>query len=180
MAVREVLRLGHPVLRKVAKPVPPELIGSDQLRELLADMRETLHEVGGIGLAAPQVGVSLRLAIIEIEATPTRYGRLEALPFSVFINPVIQVLRHETAGYWEGCLSVPGLRGYVERPQQIRVDYLDADGKAGRLELSGFQATVMQHEFDHLDGVLYVDHIRNTRLLTFEQEYMEHVLPAAG
>ena len=180
MAVREVLRLGHPVLRKTASPVSPDLIGSNQLQELVADMRETLHAVGGIGLAAPQIGVALRLAIIEMDESPTRYGKVEALPFSVFINPVITVLEHKVAGYWEGCLSVPGLRGYVERPQHIRVDYLDAQGQARQLELSGFQATVMQHEFDHLDGVLYVDRIRNTRFLTFEQEYVDFFLPEAS
>lgn len=177
MAVREVLRMGHPVLRQVARPVDPDLIGSGYLNDLQQDMRETLHAVGGIGLAAPQIGVSLRLAIIEIDAAPGRYGQVDGLPFSVFINPVITVVRHETAGYWEGCLSVPGLRGYVERPQQIRVDYRDAAGVARQLDLSGFHATVMQHEFDHLDGTLYVDHVRNTQLLAFEQEYVDFIMP---
>ena len=178
MAVREVLRLGHPVLRQVAKPVAPDFIGSACLNKLLADMRKTLHSVGGIGLSAPQIGVGLRLAIVEITAVPTRYGDVEALPFSVFINPVVRVTGSRMAGYWEGCLSVPGLRGYVERPQQIQVGYLDAEGEARQLEFSGFHATVIQHEFDHLDGTLYVDRIRNTQLLAFEQEYTDFILPS--
>lgn len=174
MAIREIIRMGHPTLRQVARPVLPAELAEPWLRELVADMKETLPAAGGIGLAAPQVDVSVRLAIIEIAGGLSRYGDIEPMPLTVFINPEIEVLDPATAGYWEGCLSVPGLRGYVERPQHVRVKALDLDGKEFSLELKGFLATVFQHEFDHLDGKLYVDRLRDTRLLVFEDQLSAH------
>ncbi len=162
--------MGHPHLREVAAPVPGEMIGSAEMEQLLEDMHDTLEDYGGIGLAAPQIDVPLRLAIIEIPAGPTRYGDLEALPLTAFINPTVEVLNPASAGNWEGCLSVPGLRGWVERPQHIRVTYTDIDGNARELELQGFPATVFQHEFDHLDGTLYIDRITDSTKLVFEEE----------
>ena len=176
MAVRRVLQMGHPLLRKVARPLARDEIESSEIARLTADMVDTLHDYGGIGLAAPQIGESIRLAIIEIEGGPTRYGELESMPLTVFINPVIEVLDAATEGYWEGCLSVAGLRGFVERPQHVRVDYLSATGQDESLELTGFYATVFQHEFDHLDGKLFVDRMTDTRLLSFEREYERYIL----
>jgi peptide deformylase len=168
MAAREIIRMGHPTLRRVARPLEPhELRGSD-LESLVEDMVETLSLAGGIGLAAPQVNESIRLAIVKVPAGPTRYGEIQAMPLTVFINPEIEVITDETAGYWEGCLSVPGLRGYVERPQGVRVRALNLQGKKFELELHGFLATVFQHEFDHLDGILYVDRLKDSSLLVFE------------
>jgi peptide deformylase len=171
MAIRRIIRMGHPVLREVARPLEPAEIGSEATARLIADMVDTLHDYGGIGLAAPQIGQSLRLAIIEIPAGPSRYGELESMPLTVFINPVVEVLNPQTEGYWEGCLSVPGLRGFVERPQHVKITYTTDRAEPGELELQGFFATVFQHEFDHLDGVLYVDRITDTRLFSFEKEY---------
>jgi peptide deformylase len=168
--------MGHPLLREVARPLEPAELESPQLQALLADMVDTLHDYGGIGLAAPQVGEPLRLAIIEIDGGPTRYGELAPLPLTVFINPVIEVLDPATAGYWEGCLSVPGLRGFVERPQSVRIQYTNLIGAEEAMELKGFPATVFQHEFDHLDGKLFVDRIQDTRLLAFEQEFERYHL----
>jgi len=165
--------MGHPVLREATAPCEPEFIGSPEFAALIADMTDTLHEQGGIGLAAPQIAVSRRIAIIEIPGGPTRYGELENFPLTVFVNPEIEVLDPTPAGHWEGCLSVPGLRGFVERPQHIMVRYLSDQGVAMELELTGFYATVFQHEFDHLDGKLYIDHIRDTSLLMFEEEYTQ-------
>jgi len=179
MAIRRIIRMGHPRLREPARPLTADEIGSPELQRLVADMVDTLHDYGGIGLAAPQIGEPLRLAIIEIPGGPTRYGDLAPLSLSVFINPVIEVIDPAAAGYWEGCLSVPGLRGFVERPQHIHVRYTDEHGKPGQLELKGFPATVFQHEFDHLDGVLYIDRIADTRLLAFDQEFERYLLPAA-
>lgn len=170
MAIREIIRMGHPTLRQVARPILPGELAEHWLHELVEDMRETLPAAGGIGLAAPQVDVPVRLAIIEIAGGLSRYGEIEAMPLTVFINPEIEVLDPATAGYWEGCLSVPGLRGYVERPQHVRVIALDLDGRKFELELQGFLATVFQHEFDHLDGKLYVDRLKDTRLLVFEDQ----------
>ena len=171
MSVREVIRMGHPSLRKPAAVYPEAAIGSSDYQALVDDMRETLHAYGGIGLAAPQIDVSYRLAVIEIENTQARYGEVEHTPFEVFINPSITALPGAQAGYWEGCLSVPGMMGYVERPQHIRIDYTDHLGKPKSREASGFLATVFQHEFDHLNGVLYVDRIKDPSKFAFEDEY---------
>jgi peptide deformylase len=177
MAIRRILRMGHPVLREVARPLELDEIGSDQLQDLIADMADTLHDYGGIGLAAPQIGEPIRLAIIEIDDGPTRYGELESMPLTVFINPSIEILDPAARGYWEGCLSVPGLRGFVERPQHVKICYTSDQGEAKELELQGFSATVFQHEFDHLDGTLFIDRITDTRLLAFEREFERFLLP---
>ena len=121
--------------------------------------------------ARPQVDVPYRIAVIEIPETGTRHGELPGLPFAVYVNPVITVLDEQTGGYWEGCLSVPGMMGYVERPQHIRVDYLDDAGAPKSLEAQDFTATVFQHEFDHLFGTLYVDRIKDLRKFVYEEEY---------
>jgi len=177
VAVRKVVRMGHPVLRQPGKLVDAGMIGTAEIGRLIDDMIDTLHDYGGIGLAAPQVGESLRLAIVEIPSSGSRYGEIPEMPLTVFFNPVVTVLDAETRGFWEGCLSVPGLRGFVERPQHIRVDYLDIEGKDCAIELSGFLATVFQHEFDHLDGILYLDRLSDTRLLAFEDEYLRYLAP---
>lgn len=174
MTIREVIRMGHPSLRQPAAEYPLDQIGSPAFSTLIEDMRETLHAYGGIGLAAPQIDVGFRIAVIEIENTQTRYGELAHTPFSVYVNPSITVLADDQAGYWEGCLSVPGMMGYVERPQHIRVDYLDAEGRPASCEAQGFLATVFQHEFDHLDGILYVDRIRDHARFAFEDEYLKY------
>lgn len=168
--------MGHPLLRQVARRLEPAELADPALHVLLEDMVDTLHDYGGIGLAAPQIGESIRLAIIEIPGGPTRYGDLAPMPLTVFVNPHIEVLDPATAGYWEGCLSVPGLRGFVERPQHVRVDYQDLEGAEHSLELQGFPATVFQHEFDHLDGHLFVDRMSDMSLLAFEKEYERYHL----
>ena len=168
MALREIIRMGHPTLRRVARPLEIAELRSERVLRLIEDMVDTLHQVGGIGLAAPQVNESLRLAIVDIPGGASRYGEIPAMPLTVFVNPEVDVLEGETAGYWEGCLSIPGLRGYVERPQRVRVRALDVHGKGIELELNGFLATVFQHEFDHLDGRLYVDRLKDNSLLVFE------------
>jgi len=177
MAVRRIVRMGHPVLRRPALPLTPEEIGSDAVQRLVADMIDTLHDYGGIGLAAPQVGEPVRLAIVELSGGQSRYGELPRVPLTAFVNPEIEVLDPATAGYWEGCLSVPGLRGYVERPQHIRVRAHSLSGEPIEMTFQGFPATVFQHEFDHLDGTLYVDRITDARRLVFEEEFERYVLP---
>jgi len=177
MAVHKILRMGHPNLRRQAEPVDPAIIHTDAFERLLTDMVDTLHDYGGIGLAAPQIDVPLRLAIVELPGGPSRYGELAKIPMTVFINPELTVIDTEAAGYWEGCLSVPGLRGYVARPQHVEVNYLDRNGRSARLTLQCFPATVVQHEFDHLDGRLYIDHITDTSKLVFEDEFVRYVVP---
>jgi peptide deformylase len=175
MAVRTIIRMGHPTLRRPARPLTDTEIFSAETRALVADMVDTLHAYGGIGLAAPQIDVPLRLAIIEIPGGPSRYGEIPSMPLTVFANPTIEVIDPAAAGYWEGCLSVPGLRGFVERPQHVQVRYRQLDGADRELTLRGFLATVFQHEFDHLDGRLYIDRITDTRQLMFEEEYLRFV-----
>ena len=177
MAVRKIIRMGHPMLREVARPLSADDLGSDWLGRLCDDMLDTLHDYGGIGLAAPQIAEPLRLALIEIAGGPSRYGDIPHVPQTFFVNPEIQVLNAERAGFWEGCLSVPGMRGFVERPQHIRVGYQRLDGSRHELELAGFLATVFQHELDHLDGIIYIDRIADSRLLAFEEEYRRFLEP---
>ena len=175
MAVRKIIRMGHPTLRRVSRELKVEEIGSDEVHRLVADMIDTLHDYGGIGLAAPQVNEPIRLAIIEIPGGQTRYGDIDSLPLTVFVNPHIEVLNTTTAGFWEGCLSVPGLRGFVERPQHVKVTSKNLRGEEQNHEFEGFLATVFQHEFDHLDGKLYIDHITDLTKLVFETEYERYV-----
>ena len=177
MAVREILRMGHPLLRRRARPLDAQERADPALRALVDDMIDTLDDAGGIGLAAPQIGESLRLAIIRVPGGPSRYGELESVPLTVYVNPEIETTDLVRQGFWEGCLSVPGLRGWVERPRGIRVRWLDLDGRAREASYTGFLATVFQHEFDHLDGHLYVDRMTDTTRLVFETELEAHLTP---
>tara|TARA_B100000686_G_C16465716_1_gene799404 strand:+ start:290 stop:832 length:543 start_codon:yes stop_codon:yes gene_type:complete len=180
MTIRKILRMGHPTLRQKARQVTIEELKAPEFTELISDMIETLHNSGGIGLAAPQIDVPIRMAIIEIQGGDSRYGVIPSIPMTVFINPTIEVISPTEMGYWEGCLSIPGLRGFVERPQGIRVDALNRHGEQISMELNGFLATVFQHEFDHLDGKLYIDYIQNRELLVFEEEYEQFILNREG
>ncbi|MCZ6617766.1 MAG: peptide deformylase [Gammaproteobacteria bacterium] len=177
MAVRKIIRMGHPTLRQVSRELEAREIGCDEVHRLVADMIDTLHDYGGIGLAAPQINEPVRLAIIEIAGGQTRYGDVDSLPLTVFVNPSIEVVQTTTAGYWEGCLSVPVLRGFVERPQHVKVTSKNLRGEEQNHELEGFLATIFQHEFDHLDGKLYIDHITDSTKLVFDEEYERYVLP---
>jgi peptide deformylase len=175
MAIRKVARLGHPVLRRKCRDLTPEEIRSEPVRRLVADMRETMEEYGGVGLAAPQVHEPVRVALIEFEAGEDgRYAVEADQPLLVLFNARVHVLDPKPAGFWEGCLSVPGLRGYVERPSKIRVEYLDAEARPCELVAEGFLATVCQHELDHLDGVLYVDKIADPTRFAFVEEYARY------
>ena len=175
MAVRKIIRMGHPTLRKPARRLEARELKSPEISRLVNDMIDTLNDAGGIGLAAPQIDEPVRLAIIEIDGGQSRYGEIPAMPLTVFVNPTIEVVDPKAAGYWEGCLSVPGLRGWVERPQFVRVSYQDLDGKKHAIELKGFLATVFQHEFDHLDGKLYIDRMTDPTKLVFEEEYLRYL-----
>ena len=170
MAIRKVARLGHPVLRQKCREVTREEISSPEMRRLVRDMIETMHEYGGVGLAAPQVHENVRLAVIEYEDEESQKPD-GGSPLLVIWNARVKVLDETLSGFWEGCLSVPGLRGFVERPSKIEVSYLDERGKPQRLVAEGFLATVFQHELDHLDGVIYVDKITDKSKFAFSEEY---------
>ena len=177
MSVKKILRLGHPVLREIAKSVPDQDINSMYIQNTISNMIDTLEESGGIGLAAPQIGESLRIVIVKIPAGNSKaYGELAEVPLSIFINPIITPVGKETASYWEGCLSIPGLRGLVSRPQHIMFKFQSPYEKQENKEIRGFLATVLQHECDHLDGKLYVDHLADSRNLAYEEEYTEFIV----
>ena len=162
--------MGNPLLREEAKPFTEEEIISEETKVLLEDMWDSLEEAGGIGLAAPQIGVSKKLAVIKLSEESDRYPDMETSEAYVIFNPIINVIDRELQGFWEGCLSVPGLRGYVERPRKVKIDFLDENAKERTIEVEDFLATVFQHELDHLIGMLYVDRMEDVSTLMFEDE----------
>lgn len=167
MAIRLVLRMGDPRLLQVSLPV--ERIDTPELQALLADMQDTMRAHEGAGLAAPQIGVPLRVVIFGIESNP-RYPDAEPVPQTVLINPVITLLETMVEEGWEGCLSVPGMRGLVPRCRRLRYQGMDAQGAAIDRTVEGFHARVVQHECDHLDGILYPMRIRDMRYFGFTDE----------
>jgi peptide deformylase len=158
MPVRQVLRMGDERLLQRAAEVRE--FGTPQLQELLADMRDTMREYKGVGLAAPQIGVSLRVVIFGMQSSP-RYPDAEAVPDTVLINPVITPLTREMEEDWEGCLSVPGMRGMVPRHRSVHYRGYDEHGEPVDRIVTGFHARVVQHECDHLDGILYPMRMRD-------------------
>lgn len=165
MAVRPVLKMGEPLLWQVAQPVRD--FSDPSLKMLVADMFDTMAALNGAGLAAPQIGDSRRVVIFGVQANP-RYPEAETVPTTVLINPEITILAPETDDGWEGCLSVPGLRGVVSRYTHLHYRGTDVDGRLFEREARGFHARVVQHECDHLDGILYPMRIRDMRLFGFE------------
>jgi peptide deformylase len=156
--IREVLRMGDPRLWRVSAPV--ESFGTRELEELLQDMRDTMAAQNGAGLAAPQIGVGLRVVIFGVDANP-RYPDAEPVPYTELVNPVLTPLADAIDEDWEGCLSVPGLRGVVPRFAHVRYEGFDPAGCPIRREVTGFHARVVQHECDHLLGILYPMRMRD-------------------
>ena len=171
MSARALRTIGDPVLRAPSADATAEFLATPEFAALVADLVDTMRVEGGIGIAAPQIGEGIRVAIIEIASGSTRYPGMQPFPLTLFVNPRITVVDPTEQGFWEGCLSVPGLRGYVLRPRAVRVDYLDAGGTRRSLAADGFLATVVQHELDHLDGVLFVDKVRDTTRLATVENY---------
>ena len=184
MAIRKIAQMGEPVLRRKADPIAPSEISSAFVQTLIDDMIETMHDADGAGLAAPQVYESLQLCVIEVDKNP-RYPQFEPIPLTVLINPVVTPLVgtngllsvEDSFQMYEGCLSVPGMRGQVVRPRTVRVQALDRTGKALDFFWESFRAVVVQHETDHLLGTLYVDRA-DPKTFTFLREY-ERFVPKA-
>ena len=177
MAVRKIIRMGHPTLRKVARGRSKRAnSASPEIGRLVNDMIDTLNDSGGIGLAAPQIDESVRLAIIEIDGGPSRYGEIPAMPLTVFVNPTHRSRRPE-GGRLLGRLSVGAGTARLRRAAAVRARrrIRICDGKKHVLELKGFLATVFQHEFDHLDGKLYIDRMTDPTKLVFEEEYLRYL-----
>jgi peptide deformylase len=175
MAVREILKMGDPRLLRVARPV--EHFGTNELRELVSDMFETMAAAGGVGLAAPQVGVDLKLVIFGFEHSD-RYPEAPAVPRTILLNPHLEPLGEEQEEGWEGCLSVPGLRGLVPRFKKLRYRGVDPDGHPIERVAEDFHARVVQHECDHLLGVLYPMRIRDMRQFGFTSVLFPDADPA--
>ena len=152
MTIRQVLKMGDPLLLNIAEPVHD--FKSQTLKVLIEDMQDTMHALNGAGLAAPQIGVSLRVVIFGVEKTP-RYPDAEEVPYTILINPKLTFLDDEMEEGWEGCLSVPGMRGLVPRFKKLRYQGYDLNHNLIDRTVSDFHARVVQHECDHLDGVLY-------------------------
>lgn len=172
----EVVRLGHPVLRAVAEPVPEEWFGSGRLKELGDDLIHTMLEEEGVGLAAPQVAEPLRLFTYWLPASEEGDG----LAPTVLVNPELRATGEELVEGWEGCLSIPGLRGLVPRHERIKIKARTVEGEPVSLTANGFQARVIQHEVDHLDGIVFLDRMTSPRSLAFEPEWERYVLEGGG
>jgi peptide deformylase len=166
MAVRNVFKMGDPVLLQVAQPV--ENFATPELESLLADMHDTMKSLSGAGLAAPQIGVSLQVVVFGVTHNP-RYPHAEAVPYTVLINPQLDPIGEELEEGWEGCLSVPGMRGLVPRHKQLRYRGFDQNGTPIDRTVSDFHARVVQHEVDHLNGILYPMRIRDLRNFGFSE-----------
>jgi peptide deformylase len=170
VSVREIVEIGHPVLRERAREVTPEELRSEAVQGLVDDMIETMRAANGAGLAANQVGETLRIAVVEVREGNPRYPYKPPVPLTVIVNPVIEPLDDEIEQINEGCLSVPNLRGEVPRHVNVSVRYLDRDGVEHEEARRGLTAGTFQHELDHLDGVLFVDRVTDPATLsTWEQ-----------
>jgi peptide deformylase len=176
--ILKVARLGHPVIRAVAQPVDPAMINTPEFQKLLDDMVDTMREYTGVGLAAPQVHLSLQIAVLEVEHHP-RYPEMPPVPLTFLINPQVTVLDASTVEDWEGCLSIPEMRGMVPRFKQLRVTAIGRQGQALDFLANDFHARVIQHETDHLKGEVYLDRMSNLRTLSHLAEWQRYALEPA-
>jgi peptide deformylase len=173
VTVRPIVTVGDPVLRERAREVTPEELRSPEVQRLIEDMIETMRAAGGAGIAANQVGELLRIFVVEVRDNP-RYPYKPNVPLTVVVNPVIEPLDGGTERINEGCLSVPDLRGEVDRHVRIGVRRLDRDGTPHEEERRGLTAGTFQHELDHLDGVLFLDRVRDPRTFTTWEQFDRH------
>jgi peptide deformylase len=173
LAILKVSRLGHPVLRRVAEPVPAAEILRPETQRFIDDMVDTMREYDGVGLAAPQVHVSRQIAVLEVESHP-RYPDMAPIPLMVVINPVLTPVAEETHSDWEGCLSIPEFRGMTPRYTTVRLEAYGRRGERIELVAKDFFARVLQHETDHLNGRVYLDRMRDFTTLAHLQEWMRY------
>ena len=176
MAILKVAQLGSPTLRETARPIDEAQMSSERVRRLVDDLVGTMREYAGVGLAAPQIRERERIFAMEVVANARYPGRPE-FPLLVVANPVVRPVTDDMEEEWEGCLSIPGFRGLVARPRAIRLQGLDQDGEPLDLELEGFPAVVAQHETDHLNGVVFLDRMRDMSSLMSEEEYQRQIAP---
>lgn len=167
----KIAQLGHPCLRAGVQAVSQEDLSTPQVHRLIDQMVDTMRDVDGVGIAAPQVFINKAIIAIELTSKNPRYPGHGAVPLTIIINPVIESHSDSTADDWEGCLSVPGIRGLVPRWDSLVVSGLDLDGRSVRLNVEGFFARIIQHEVDHLNGNLYLDRMESFKTLTFLKEF---------
>ncbi len=173
LAVKPVIKMGHPTLRKMAAELTESEVKSGWFKNLISDMRDTMKHEGGIGIAAPQIDESYQVCIVSIPEDSSRYPDSEKSEEYIVVNPVITVLDEDKMGNWEGCLSVPGLRGYVERPRKVQIQFRDENFEEVEIIVDDFLAIVFQHELDHLFGKLYIDRITDTKMLSYNEEFVQ-------
>ena len=177
--ILKVARLGHPIIRTRANPVDPAKIANPEFQTLLDDMVETMREYSGVGLAGPQVHLALQVAVLEVENHP-RYPDMPSVPLTYLINPTLTVLDSSRLEEWEGCLSIPELRGRVPRFKQLRVTGLGRNGEALDFVANDFHARVIQHETDHLKGEVYLDRMTDMKSLSHLLEWQRYVIEPAA
>lgn len=170
--ILKVARLGYHVLREKSQPVKPSDIATPRFQSFLDDLADTMREYHGVGIAAPQVHVPLRVFLIEC-VRPKRYPVRDRIPLYVLINPHLEILDRRQVGFWEGCLSIPEMRGWTPRYRKVRVRGLDRKARPLTVTAEGFHARILQHEFDHLEGRVYLDRMDHLKTLT----YLEHLPP---
>ena len=174
MALLKIARLGNPKIRHGAKLVSLDELQSPDIQKFIQDLVETMRDAHGVGIAAPQVHVSKQVIAVEVSPDNPRYPNQSAVPLTVLVNPKILEHVEETENGWEGCLSVPDLRGQVPRWTRVRVQALDRYGQEVEFDAQGFYARVIQHEVDHLQGQLFLDRLSDLRTLTYLQEYEQY------
>jgi peptide deformylase len=177
--ILKVARLGHPIIRAAAQPVRLEDIGTPEFQRLLDEMAETMHEYSGVGLAAPQVHLSIQVAVLEVANHP-RYPEMPYVPLTYLINPQVKILDSAIIEDWEGCLSVPEMRGLAPRFKKLQVTALGRDGEPLDFVAEDFHARVIQHETDHLRGEVYLDRMPNLKSLSHLAEWQRFVLAPAA
>ena len=171
--VRDIVQIGHPVLREPARPVTAEELASEEIQRLIDDLVATMRAANGAGLAANQIAVPLQICAVEVSDNP-RYPYKPNIPLTILVNPVLEPIGDETFENYEGCLSVPNLRGVVERHLRLKVTALDRHGEPIEMEAAGLKAGTFQHEVDHLRGVLFVDRVADPKTLTTWEQFKLH------
>jgi peptide deformylase len=171
VSIREIVQLGHPVLRQDARALVPDEVNSPEVRSLIVDLIDTMRAADGAGLAATQIGEPVQVAVVEVRPGNPRYPYKPPIPLTVLVNPMVERLSDETFANYEGCLSVPNLRGVVDRFVEVRVTSLDRHGEPAVIEARGLSAGTYQHETDHLHGIVFLDRVTDTRTLCTWDEF---------
>ncbi|MEL7003574.1 MAG: peptide deformylase [Bacteroidota bacterium] len=174
MAVVEVIKMGNPILRKVSEEVGLDKISSIEIQTLIDDLIDTMHHFEGAGIAAPQIGILKRVFVIGLQSGNSRYPNKDPFDLLTVVNPEIETINDEEIDSWEGCLSIPDIRGKLKRKKQVLLKGYDRDGQPFDRRLEGFAAIVAQHELDHLDGKLFIDQMKSMESLSFWEEYQKY------